>query len=314
MMSQTQRAGHQRDDGFIIVAVLWMLGALATLAVVYSLYVKETTAAFLDHNERLQGEALAISGVELAVYRLTEVPDKRPPLGRFSFRQGSAVVNVAFGAENGRIDLNFAPKEILAGLFTGLGASQQAALYFADRIVGWRTPLAANTQDTEAAIYQSAGKAYGPRHGPFQSVDEVALVVGLPPQFIDRALPYLTVYSGQTGINVMSAPAAVIAALPGITPDRVQLLVGERDLAMAQDNPMSQDAIRSQLASAANYVSLQPSAANRITVDMRFPSGRRMRAQAVVMVVDKDTEPYRVLSWRDAELSGDAGAGAADWQ
>ena len=50
----------------------------------------------------------------------------------------------------------------------------------------------------------------------------------------------------------------------------------------------------------------QPSAANRITVDIRFASGRRIRSQAVVLLVDKDTEPYRVLHWRDEELSADA--------
>ncbi len=293
---------HGRDepgDGFIIVAVLWILGALATLAVIYTLYVHETAAAFLDHNERLQAQALAISGVELAAYRLTEVPGRRPVLGRFSFRQGSAAVDVAFSSENGRVDLNFAPKEVLAGLFIGLGADSQAAQYFADRIVGWRKQPFYGQPDAEASIYQNAGKSYGPRHGPFQSVDEVGLVVGLPAQFIDRALPYLTVYSGRGEINVLSASSAVIAALPGITPEGVQLLMGERG------NSVPQDVMRAQLGSATNYVTLQPSAANRIVVDMRFTSKRRVRAEAVVLLLDKDTEPYRVLSWRDEELSAD---------
>jgi general secretion pathway protein K len=295
---------HGRDepgDGFIIVAVLWILGALATLAVIYTLYVHETAAAFLDHNERLQAEALAMSGVELAAYRLTEVPGRRPSSGRFSFRQGSAVIAVDFSAENGRIDLNFAPKEMLAGLFIGLGADPKSALYFADRIAGWRTPLNGTNQDTETPIYQSAGKTYGPRHGPFQSVDEVGLVVGLPAQFIDRALPYLTVYSGRGEINVLSASSAVIAALPGMSPERLQLLLSGRDAAVPQD------VMRAQLGTATSYITLQAGAADRVVVDMRFASKRRMRSEAVVLVLDKDTEPYRVLSWHDEELSGDAG-------
>ena len=159
--------------------------ALATLAVIYSLYVNETAAAFVDHNERLQAQALAMSGVELAVYRLTKVPARHPSSGRFTFRQGNATVGVAFAAENGRIDLNFAAKDLLAGLFVGLGADRQAALAFADRIVAWRTPLAAGATDNEAPIYQGAGKPYGPRYGPFQAVDEIELVTGLPEPFVE---------------------------------------------------------------------------------------------------------------------------------
>lgn len=300
------RCEDNYSDGFIIVAVLWLVGALATLAVIYSLYLHQTAVAFVDHDERLQAQALAMSGVELAVYRLTAVPDRRPVTGRFSFRQGSAVVGVEFGAENGHIDLNFAPKDVLAGLFIGLGAPPDAAASFADRILAWRTLLPAATTDSEAAIYQAAGKTYGPRHGPFQHVNELGLLVGLPPWFIDRALPYLTVYSGRSEVNVLSAAPEVLAALPGLTPALLQQLLAQRGAA-------PQDVLRAQAGMAANYISLQPSAANRINVDVRFASGRRIHTQAVVLVLDKDTQPYRVLSWRDEELSLDDGDGAR-WQ
>jgi general secretion pathway protein K len=302
-------AGKNSNDGFVVVAVLWLLGALATLALVYALYVNQAMEAFLDHNERLQATALVYSGVELAAYRLSEKPNQRPSAGRFTFRQGNAAIDVAFSAENGRIDLNFAPKELLAGLFNGLGADNQDALYFADRIVAWRTPVAAGAPDSEAAIYQSAGKSYRPRHGHFQSVDEIGLVVGMPSLLVTHALPYLTVYSGQPGINVMSAPPAVLAALPGMTPDRLQMLIAARENAPspdASDATAYQSQIQSQLGTMASYASLQPSAADRVKVDIRFPSKRRMESQVVFLLVDKDTQPYRVLSWRDEELSSDA--------
>jgi general secretion pathway protein K len=306
MISRPQAHGEDSNDGFVVVAVLWLLGALATLALVYSLYVNQATAAFLDHDERLQATALVYSGIELAAYRLSEKPNQHPSVGRFTFRQGNAVIGVAYSAENGRIDLNFAPREIIAGLFTGLGADSQEALYFADRIVAWRTPLAAGGPDSEAAIYQSAGKSYRPRHGPFQSVDEIGLVIGMPLSFVTRALPYLTVYSGQQGINVLSAPPAVLAALPGMTPDQLQTLIVERENAAALDDPAYQTQIQSQLGNMAGYTSLQPGPADRVNVDIRFQSKRRMVSQVVILLADKDTQPYRVLSWRDEELSSDA--------
>jgi len=284
------------DDGFIIVAVLWIVAALATLAVIYSLYARETALGFVNHDELLQSQAMAQSGVELAAYQLTAHPNARPVLGRFSFAQGSAVIGVEYRSENSRIDLNFAPREVFAGLFIGLGVQSDDALAYGDRIVAWRTKLKPGASDSEADLYQAAGKSYGPRHGPFQDVDELGMVVGLPPLLVDRVLPYLTVYSGRPEVNVLSAAPQVLAAVPGLTPERLQLL-----LAMRADSP--QDVVNAQLGVAQSYVTLEPSATDRVTIDVQFPSGRRDRSQAVILILDRDTEPYRVLAWRDDQRS-----------
>ena len=38
----------------------------------------------------------------------------------------------------------------------------------------------------------------------FQHVGELALVLGIPEFLVERALPYLTVYSGQPQINILT--------------------------------------------------------------------------------------------------------------
>ena len=121
-------------DGFIVVAVLWILVALATLATVYAVYVRNTAAALLVHDERVQAEGLVAAAVELVVYRMTAIPTA-PTRGNFTFRAGRTSVAVDFRAENARIDLNAAPKELLAGLFTTLGARAEMSDFYADRIV-----------------------------------------------------------------------------------------------------------------------------------------------------------------------------------
>lgn len=279
-----------QSPGFIIVAVLWILGALATLAVIYSLYVRETTMEFVDHDERLQAQALAVSGLELAAYQLTADTHRRPLQGHFVFEQGNATVAVSFRTENSRIDLNFAPRELLAGLFNGLGAQADDALMYADRVIGWRTPLKSGQDDPEAGLYQAAGKSYGPRHGPFQHIDELALVADIPASLVDRILPFVTVYSGRPEVNVLAAPAQVLAALPGMTPERLQVL-----LSLQQSNP--QDMATAQIADPNSGMTVEGSRANRVLVDIRFRSGRRMQVEAVILLLDTDTEPYRVLSW-----------------
>lgn len=292
------RRSDSRSSGFLLVAVLWILGALATLAVIYSLYARQTALKLLDHQERLQAQALAISGVELAAYRITSYGDFRPSVGRFSFRQGTAVIDVAFSAENGRIDLNFAPKELIAGLFVTLGAPLEDAQNFADRVVAWRTPLNPGAADNEKPLYQAARKPYGPRHGPFQHVDELTMVIGMPTLLIERALPYLTIYTGHQLVNLLSAPSQVLAALPGVTPAVLQNLLAQRGGA-------PRDVLRAQLGHAADYVTMQPGPTDRVDVDVRFSSNRHIRSEAVIFVLDRDVEPYLVLSWRDEELAGD---------
>jgi general secretion pathway protein K len=298
MFSFTACSKNRSKDGFIIVAVLWILGALAALVVVYSIYVRQTAVEFVSHDEQLQAQALAAGGVELAAYQLTARPIAPPSQGRFSFREGTATVSVEFSSENSRIDLNYAPKQLLAGLFISRGVQSADALTFADHIIAWRTPLKSGATDSEAQLYQATGKMYGPRHGPFQQVDEVGMVAGLPPHLIDRVLPYLTVYSGRPEINVISAPPEVLAALPGLTPANLQLL-----LELRANNP--QDVLKTPLGVAASYLTLQASKADRVTVDVQFLSGHRIRSQLIIFLMDDDKQPYRVLSWRDDEPSVD---------
>jgi general secretion pathway protein K len=296
-----------RSEGFILVAVLWIITALAGVAAVYSVYVKETASMMTGQDEQLEAQELAISGVELAVYQLTAIPDAQPSRGKLVYRMGNAEVMVEFRSETARIDLNLAPKPVLAGLFVALGVRADAAEGYADRIVGWRTPLASGMNDAEVQFYR--GKSYGPRHGPFEHINELALVAGLPPVLIDCALPYVTVYSGQAAVDVFDADRVVLSALPGITPDRVQLL-------MSQRQGVSQDVLRAQLGMAAQYVTLQPSRINRVTVSIRFKSNRRMFSEAVIMLAEKDDEPYHMLSWRHdigepSEMRGLIGPAAA---
>ncbi len=279
------------SDGFIVVAVLWILTALATLATTYGVYVNATAFSLAGYDVRLQAQELAMAGVELAVYKLTENPQAQPARGKFGFRLGNADVAVDFRSESGRIDLNFAPRQLLIGLFTMLGTDPEAAEDFADRIVAWRTP-APKTADSEASLYRTAGRSYGPRHGPFQHVNELGLVLGLTSDVVDRALPYLTVYSGQPAVNVLNAAPEVLAALPGVAPGRIEILLAQREGA-------PRDILNAQLGAAAQYVTAQSSKANRVTVDVRFDTKRRMRSEAVVLLLDDDVAPFRLLSWRD---------------
>jgi len=109
-------------DGFIVVAVLWILGALATLVSIYAVFVLDTAASFSAQEDRIRAQGLVSAALELTAYRLTGPMEGRVAHDVFGFRMGQANIAVEFRSETARIDLNAAPKELLIGLFAELGA------------------------------------------------------------------------------------------------------------------------------------------------------------------------------------------------
>lgn len=287
------------SEGFVLVAVLWMLLALATLVTVYATYVTRSAFAVSANSDAIKAEPLLTAGVELAAYRLVgSKPNERPDTGHFTARVAAARLAVAFQSEAARIDLNAAPKELLAGLFTALGAAPQDAGFFADRIIAWRTPVRQQgvDLDPENSFYRSAGLGYTPRHGPFVHVEELWLVHGIPDAFVQRMLPFVTVFSGQGQINVLAAAPQVIAALPGVTPAVLQAVLAARNA-----SGLDQASLRQLLGSSADALGgAAGGKAFRVGVRVDFGNGHHSAAEAVILLPDDGPAPYRVLSWQNA--------------
>lgn len=287
-------AARDPRAGFIIVAVLWILGALATLAMIYSVYVIDTAASFTVHDERLQADSLFTAAVELAAAQVASSPATSAG-ARITFRLGTATVTADYRSENARVDLNAAPPEVLAALFAGLGASPGLAMGYAERIVAWRSPPDPTARTNAASEYRTAGVPYPPRGAPFPHPAELSLVAGIPPLLVDRAMPFVTVYSGMAQINIIDAAPEVLNALPGMSPGLLHTI-----LAWRQQQPQNVDQLRAQLPPAAQALSIaQGSKSVRVMPRVVFDSGQRMSADIVIFLMDSGTEPYRVLTWRD---------------
>src|SRR3974377_2487198 len=97
------RAREQDDSGFVLVAVLWILAALATLVSIYSAYAINTAAGMHIPDDRLEAGASSRAGVEMAAYRQLAVPEQvKPSQGGFSLRVGRTTVAVRFQSEAAR--------------------------------------------------------------------------------------------------------------------------------------------------------------------------------------------------------------------
>lgn len=283
------------ETGFILVAVLWLLAALATLASIYSSYAIQTVDASHILDDRIQADASIRAGIEMTALRHLSLPESaRPSQGGFTLRIGRTSVVVRFRSEAARVDLNAAPPDLLVGLFTAIGANPNQARTYADRVVGWRTKADAGHGADEATLYSKSGLPYPPRQAPFDSALELGLLLGLPQPMVERALRFVTVFSGRSEIDVASADPTVLLALPGMSPEVVPAILKARAKA-----PDDRSALLSLLGPARSRAMVDSPKAVRSSIEVAFDNGRRVRAEVVFRLKTSGDEPFDVLSWRD---------------
>src|SRR5262249_60546924 len=71
-MGHARGASRQKGSaGFILVAVLWILAALATLAAIFSIYLANTAVSLSVNDNDIQTEALVYAGLELTAYQVS---------------------------------------------------------------------------------------------------------------------------------------------------------------------------------------------------------------------------------------------------
>jgi len=80
---------------------------------VYAIYVTNSAIAVAASGDATIADPLVSAGVELAAYQLLgQTDEKRPTIGQFTARVGTAQLTIVFLTEAARIDLNAAPKEL----------------------------------------------------------------------------------------------------------------------------------------------------------------------------------------------------------
>jgi general secretion pathway protein K len=109
-------------------------------------------------------------------------------------RIGRTLVLVQVEDESDRVNLNTASGALLRALIVEVGSPPGPATRLAASILDWRTSGAnPRSGGAKAADYRAAGRAYGPPGTPFQSVGELADVLGMTPELWTRLEPHLTV-------------------------------------------------------------------------------------------------------------------------
>ncbi|WP_088348607.1 MULTISPECIES: type II secretion system protein GspK [Rhodomicrobium] len=223
-MSENSEPGPPPPDdrGFALVLVLWVAGLLAVMTASLSSSVRTHVRVAANVAESARAEALADSGITLAVMDLMSTRRGRGHQRRFSVDgqgtlclvPGEGALNISVIDEASRIDVNTAGVPLIQALVAGLGEPPEKAAQIAEAIFDYRdADDERKPNGAEAADYRAAGLGWLPKNGPLQSVDELAQVYGMTPELLARMRPYLTVYSGLAGIDATLASERLITLL-----------------------------------------------------------------------------------------------------
>lgn len=291
------KRGDSRS-GVILVAVLWSIALLSALAMAASVTFRGFAGVMAVERDRVQGAALLTAGIETAAGMINALGDA-PLLNneeRVDLATGS--VRSRLTDEGGRIDVGKAPVEVIAALLRSVGASQSAANDVAQRIVERRNPGTAprpngspGSANSVTGTSQTGQPSTPEAGGPFSDLRQLQFVPGMRPEWVAGIAPLATVFGSET-VNPLTAPPGVIAALPGVAKGQADAFVRARRTS-AEDV----DRLVLLIEPARRYLAVKPVRVASVELMAELANGYTAAARSVIVVLPKDSLPYRVLVW-----------------
>jgi general secretion pathway protein K len=295
---------RRTDRGFALLLVVIVLALMAALVAAFAGLARTDLRATANAAELARARALAEAGYAMALNDLVNPIQGRatPTDGRSRevlFDGGK--ITIAVQDEAGKIDLNWAPVELIAGLLDELDVPGDVEARILDAVGERRgsAPLPQNAPGDLAA----GGLLEGPTleelaQRPFDSVGELQSLARIDATTYARLFPAFTVYSESRRINLYAAPRIVLMAIPGVTPEMADAIIAAR---VAADTTVSGQPAAAQLPyGSANYAGLGGLRAATITADAVTDIGARFGRRAVVSFTGLPRAPVRVLEWREA--------------
>ena len=233
-----------RHDGFILIALLWVLVALSFIALNLSSSVRAEINVAQAAGEGDRAYFLARGALEEVLFRIVfPYTDEKKQKKLFPYADGmnhfwiegqGMTCHVAIIDESGKLDLNYADIETVRRLLLELGLDTTKSDSLARQIIEWREPEIPSGVMTGQSVK---------RERSFSSVEELLQVEGMTRdilygqpkresngkiKFRNGLIDYVTVYSGKSAININYAEPEVLACLPGMDMEIAQTIVEER--------------------------------------------------------------------------------------
>ena len=204
--------------GAALLLVLWLVALLTALVGAYALTARIEALQGRVGSRGAMAQEIARAGME---YALVRVADRNPethwqPNGRaYAWRFDGHDVQVRIIDETGKVDLNQADMPLLSRLMQALGEPPDVSDALAAAIVDWRDAddLGQPVGGAEDGDYAAAGRPYGAKDAPFETIAELEQVLGMTPDLYARLEPFLTLYSGRGQPDATYAQGPVLVAM-----------------------------------------------------------------------------------------------------
>lgn len=208
-----------RQEGIIMLVVLWMLTSAVILVASFNGAAKSGAASSASEIGLAKSEALLDAGLELAAAHLLDQNENRRWQGngkKQSVSFAGAELSVEAWDANGLVDLNKSDRKLIKAIFQSVTRSASKAEQYTTAVMDARE-AEANDGGSPGNSTQSTGTNTFPDMQPFVDVWQLTQLVQIPSDVVRQAAPFLTVYSREGTIDPRAAPATVLSSIPGIT-------------------------------------------------------------------------------------------------
>jgi general secretion pathway protein K len=221
-----------RHKGFALVLVLWILSLLTIMAGSFALTMRRESTIVAGIKDNAGAIAAAEAGIAYAESMLL-LPEQnkrwRADGNIYQVDFGDTQVRLQLLSEAGKIDINKANLALLQALMAQAPADEEQQTKLVGALTDWRDQDdLVSLNGAEKKEYQGAGLKYQPRNKPFQTLDELQMVLGMNEKVFNWIEPLVTVYSGQAQVNLKQASAKVLKILPGLDAGLIDTYVATR--------------------------------------------------------------------------------------
>ncbi len=223
---------HNKQRGVALVVVMWVITLIIIMASSFALTIRRETAILADFKTLAQANAMAEAGINIAIKQMLNVDQQarwRSDGTIYELQIDEVPIRITIADESGKIDINQTDGQMLRTILIGRGLKEQDAEKLVSAIIDWRDPddlLSLNGAEKEE--YKAARLTYVPRNKPFETVEELQLVLGMTPVLFSQLEPLITVYSQAKDVNPAKASRELLLGTPNATPALVDAYLQER--------------------------------------------------------------------------------------
>ena len=298
----TRNFKYPKNQGFALILVLWMVALLTIMAASFAQNMRRETLLISNIRDNAQAQAYAEAGTVVAQLMVTNKDETlrwRTDGSLYQLTYADARIRVKIFAETGKIDINKADESTLLSVFEREVIDPDQLTGLVNAILDWRDKDEdVRIDGAEKEQYQDQGLDYQPRNKPFQTLEELQLVLGFNTQLYNSVETLLTVYSGSKDINPANASREVLLTIPEATPELVDIYLLERLENTRNGIATPEFPLQIEQSSSAGTVFT-------IVSEALLPTGVKGRLRVVVKE-SSNAQAFSILDWEQRFVGGES--------